>query len=134
VGTEEDKVKHSQRRSKNDNAIRKQIKIAKAFGIPVSDAHKYVKHHAMNCGDPNCAMCANPRKMFGLKTFQEVKLEQDLEAIRDKHSNGLLIGEYMKFYVCDGLLFDSYQMAVNYANDYFRKFDIALNVEQVVKV
>lgn len=40
----------------------------------------------------------------------------------------------MKFYVCDGLLFDSYQMAVNYANDYFRKFDVALNVEQVVKV
>ena len=40
----------------------------------------------------------------------------------------------MTFYVCDGLLFDSYQMAVNYANEQFRKFDIALNVEQVVKV
>ena len=45
-----------------------------------------------------------------------------------------LNGEYMKFYVCDGLLFDSYQMAVNYANEQFRKFDIVLNVEQVVKV
>ncbi len=40
----------------------------------------------------------------------------------------------MTFYVCDGLLFDSYQMAVNYANEQFRKFDIVLNVEQVVKV
>ena len=38
------------------------------------------------------------------------------------------------YYVCDGLLFDSYQMAVNYANEQFRKFDIALNIEQVVKV
>jgi hypothetical protein len=40
----------------------------------------------------------------------------------------------MKFYVCDGLLFDSYQMAVEYANEQFFKFDIVLNVEQVVKV
>ena len=45
-----------------------------------------------------------------------------------------LNGEYMKFYVCDGLLFDSYQMAVEYANEQFFKFDIALNIEQVVKV
>ena len=76
MGTEEDKVKHSQRRSKNDNAIRKQIKIAKAFGIPVSDAHKYVKHHVMNCGNPNCVMCMNPRKAWGDKTMQEKSFEQ----------------------------------------------------------
>jgi hypothetical protein len=38
------------------------------------------------------------------------------------------------FYVCDGLLFDSYQRAVDYANDQFRKLDIALNIERVVKV
>lgn len=40
----------------------------------------------------------------------------------------------MFFYVCDGLLFDSYQMAVNYANEQFRKFDLALNIERVIKV
>lgn len=40
----------------------------------------------------------------------------------------------MTFYVCDGLLFDSYQMAVNYANDYFRMFNIVLGVEKVIKV
>ena len=38
----------------------------------------------------------------------------------------------MTFYVCDGLLFKSYQMAVEYANEQFRKFDIALNIEKVV--
>lgn len=38
------------------------------------------------------------------------------------------------FYVCDGLLFDSYQMAVAYANDQLEKFDVALNIERVVKV
>ena len=40
----------------------------------------------------------------------------------------------MTYYVCDGLLFDSYQRAVDYANDQFRKFDVALNIERVVKV
>jgi hypothetical protein len=40
----------------------------------------------------------------------------------------------MTYYVCDGLLFDSYQMAVDYANEQFRKFDVVLNVEKVIKV
>ena len=39
----------------------------------------------------------------------------------------------MYYYVCDGLLFDSYQMAVAYANEQLRKFDIALNIERVVE-
>ena len=40
----------------------------------------------------------------------------------------------MTFYVCDGLLFDSYSLAVTYANEQLRKFDIALNIERVIKV
>lgn len=40
----------------------------------------------------------------------------------------------MFYYVCDGLLFDSYQLAVDYANEQFRRFDIVLNVQRVVKV
>jgi len=38
------------------------------------------------------------------------------------------------YYVCDGLLFDSYQTAVQFANEQLRKFDIALNIERVIKV
>jgi hypothetical protein len=30
----------------------------------------------MACGNPNCVMCANPRKTFGELTFQEQKLYQ----------------------------------------------------------
>ena len=93
MSKEQDKFKNSRRRYADETAVKKQTKIAKSAGSDISQPHRFAKHHAMNCGDPNCAMCANPRKMFGLKTFQEVKLEQDLEAIRDKHSNGLLIGE-----------------------------------------
>jgi hypothetical protein len=40
----------------------------------------------------------------------------------------------MTYYVCDGLLFDSYAMAVGYANEQFRKFDIVLDVQKVIKV
>jgi hypothetical protein len=35
----------------------------------------------------------NPRKSFGDKTIQELKFEQDVETIRDKHSNGTAIGD-----------------------------------------
>ena len=39
----------------------------------------------------------------------------------------------MTFYVCDGLLFDNYQLAVAYANEQFRKFDIVLDVQKVIE-
>jgi hypothetical protein len=48
-----------------------------------------VKHHAMDCGQPGCMLCGNPRKVFKELTQQEKKLFQDLDTVRDKHSNGL---------------------------------------------
>lgn len=92
----EDREKRFKRLQRDKNAVKKQLRIVKTVGGHARyerEPHRLEKHHAMNCGDPNCVMCANPRKMFGLKTFQEIKLEQDLEVIRDTHSNGLLIGE-----------------------------------------
>ena len=76
MSTEEDKFKHSKRILKDENAIRKQLKIAKAYNIPVENPHELVKHHAMNCGNPNCVMCANPRKVWKEKTIQEKRFEQ----------------------------------------------------------
>lgn len=73
---EEDKFNHSRRLHKDQVAIDKQIKIAKEFGIPVKEPHKLHKHHVMNCGNPDCFMCANPRKVWGEKTMQERKFEQ----------------------------------------------------------
>ena len=61
----EDKV-HAQR----------QLKIAKAYGIPTENAHRFVKTHALTCGDSNCAMCGNPRKFFGEETIQEKSFKQ----------------------------------------------------------
>ena len=89
MSKEQDKIKHSRRLQKDENVIKKQTKIAKDFGIPVTEPHKFAKHHAMNCGNPKCVMCANPRKTFKELTQQEKRLFQDVEKITDKHSNGL---------------------------------------------
>lgn len=91
MSKEEDKFKNSRRRQKDENAINKQVKIAKAYNIPVENPHKLAKHHATNCGNPKCIMCANPRKVFKEPTQQERKLFQDLDNITDRHSNGLPI-------------------------------------------
>jgi hypothetical protein len=94
MSTEEDKFKHSKRLQKDNNAIKKQTKIARAHGLTdkdraVKEPHRMVKHHAMDCGQPGCMLCGNPRKVFKELTAQEKRLYQDTEQVRDKHSNGL---------------------------------------------
>jgi hypothetical protein len=85
---------NSRRRHKTDVAIARQVKIAKQHGLGFSDRHikephRHAKHHAMDCGQPGCMLCGNPRKIFKEITAQEKRLFQDLESTRDKHSNGL---------------------------------------------
>jgi len=89
MSAEEDKFKNSRRRLKDENAVKRQTKIAKAAGSDISQPHKFAKRHAMSCGDPNCAMCGNPRKFFNERTQQEKRLFQDVEKVTDKRSNGL---------------------------------------------
>jgi hypothetical protein len=73
---EADKIKHSKRIQKNNNAIRKQVKIARGGGLKNIVPHKFVKRHAMDCGRPRCALCSNPRrKGWGEpRTSQELRL------------------------------------------------------------
>lgn len=89
MSTEQDKLKHSKRLQKEENAIKKQAKIAKSHGFPTGPTHRLAKVHATTCGDSNCVMCGNPRKFFGERTTQEKRLFQDVEKITDRHSNGL---------------------------------------------
>ena len=90
MSTEQDKFNHSKRLLKDENAIKKQTKIAKAAGMKVDEPHKFAKHHAMDCGNPDCFLCGNPPKTHKDKlTQQEKRLFQDLEQVRDKRSNGL---------------------------------------------
>jgi hypothetical protein len=78
MSTEEDKIKHNKRLQKEENAIKKQLKIAKTYGVPAKEheSHRFAKHKAMDCGDPDCVMCGNPRKFFKEKTMQEKSFEQ----------------------------------------------------------
>jgi hypothetical protein len=89
------KVKKSKRLLKTNAAIEKQIKIAKAHGLTnkdkaIKEPHRLVKHHVMDCGNPDCYLCGNPRKTHKDKlTAQEKRMFQDTEKVTDKHSNGL---------------------------------------------
>lgn len=86
---------NSRRRHKNDVAIARQVKIAKSHGLgfhdkAIKEPHRLAKHHAMDCGQPGCMMCGNPRKTHKDKlTAQEKRLYQDIDTPNDKHSNGL---------------------------------------------
>ena len=95
MSTENDKFKNSRRRLKDEAAVAKQVKIAKQHGLTdkdksVKEPHRLAKHHVMDCGNPDCYLCGNPRKTHKDKlTAQEKRLFQDVDKTTDKHSNGL---------------------------------------------
>lgn len=76
MSNEEDKYKHSKRLLKDENAVKRQTKIAESYGVEVKDPHKFTKHHAINCGNPKCVLCMNPRKSYHEKTIQEQSFDQ----------------------------------------------------------
>lgn len=88
------KFKNSRRRAKTDRAIARQVKIAKGHAtynpINILQSHRLAKHHAMDCGNPKCFLCGNPRKTHKDRlTAQEKRLFQDLDNRPQRHSNGI---------------------------------------------
>lgn len=95
MSNETAKYINSRRRHKNDVAIARQVRIAKSHGLgfhdkAIKEPHRMAKHHAMDCGQPGCMLCGNPRKIFKQRTAQEKRMYQDMDKITDKHSNGIL--------------------------------------------
>jgi hypothetical protein len=89
-----EREKRNKRIQNDENAIKKQVKIARQHGLTnkdksVKEPHRLAKHHAMDCGQPGCMLCGNPRKTFKELTAQEKRMYQDLDNTRDTHSNGL---------------------------------------------
>ena len=89
------KIKNSRRRQQDENAVQKQVKIAKQHNVAdyktkvEKEPHRLVKHHAMDCGNPECYLCGNPRKTHKDKlTQQEKRIFQDIDTPNDRHSNG----------------------------------------------
>jgi hypothetical protein len=95
MSTDEDKIKNATRRFNDENAVKKQVKIAKAHGLTdkdkaIKEPHRLNKHHVMDCGNPQCPLCGNPRRSHkDTLTAQEKRIYQDVEKTTDKHSNGL---------------------------------------------
>jgi len=90
------KFLNSRRRHKTDVKIARQVKIVQSHNAldhtGIRQPHRLAKHHAMDCGNPECYLCGNPRKTHKDKlTQQEKKLFQDADSLRDRHSNGLVI-------------------------------------------
>jgi hypothetical protein len=79
MSDEKTKEIHSKRIHQKENTIHKQEKIAKMHGLEVEEPHRYLKHHVMNCGQPGCILCSNPRKTFREKTIQEKKFDETLK-------------------------------------------------------
>lgn len=65
-------MSRAERRSKTSNFIAKQLKIAKAFGIKIIPG-KLKKKHALDCGNPRCMVCGNPRKRWKIIPHKEKK-------------------------------------------------------------
>jgi len=90
------KYLNSRRRFRDENAIKKQVKIAKSHRASeynpgeIKQPHRFNKHHAMDCGIPGCPLCSNPRRTHkNTLTAQEKRLYQDVDKTTDKHSNGI---------------------------------------------
>jgi hypothetical protein len=72
-----DKDKKTKRLQGTENAIKKQVRIAKSLGITHShnQPHRYAKRHSLDCGNPKCLVC-HSEKVFGKPTLQERKFIQ----------------------------------------------------------
>ena len=72
-----DPIEHRRRTKRiqqKDRHIKRQCNILKQ-NTPdhwqLNEPHRFAKKHSLNCGNPNCIFCMNPRKGFKEKTIQE---------------------------------------------------------------
>ena len=76
------KYLNSRRRFADENSIKKQVKIAKGHDLTAYDRvirqpHRLAKRHTMDCGNPQCFLCGNPRRTHkDKKKIQEKSFEQ----------------------------------------------------------
>ena len=75
----DDRTKKAKRLHRTANAIKKQIRIAKNTWNAehlLKQPHRFAKRHALDCGNPECIMCGNPRKVWKEKTIQEKRFDE----------------------------------------------------------
>lgn len=77
------KYLNSRRRFSDETAVKKQLRIAQKRGsFPknhtlIKQPHRLSKHHALDCGNPQCGLCGNPRHIWkDSRTIQEKSFDQ----------------------------------------------------------
>lgn len=66
------KEKRAKRFQQKKRHIDRQTNIYKTVtNLTIEKPHMFHKRKALNCGNPECVMCMNPRKAFGELTMQE---------------------------------------------------------------
>lgn len=88
----EEKQKRQKRIQQKKRQVSRQLELRKRFSNPYSDEalkqpHRLQKKSAVTCGNPNCIMCGNPRKIFGYLTKQEMSFIQTGEWNEDYITN-----------------------------------------------
>lgn len=78
MSKEEDKIKHGTRIQRAWNSIKRQLKIAKAKDHTkyLEQPHRLAKHHAMDCGQPHCTLCGNPRHNESVKGQDKLTIQE----------------------------------------------------------
>lgn len=84
MSNEQDKAKHNTRMHRAWRAIKKQLGIIKSRQhfqgaskrIDEAQPHRLAKKHAMDCGQPGCEMCGNPRRRKTLKTKDRLTTQE----------------------------------------------------------
>lgn len=71
-------MKRAERRAKTKRFIKRQLKIAKRFGLKLTPG-KFKKKHALDCGNPKCLICGNPRKLWKRIPTKEQIMKEDME-------------------------------------------------------
>jgi hypothetical protein len=100
MSNEENKLAHGRRIQQKNRHIARQVRIRQAHKFPnptkdgrIEKPHRYHKTSGVTCGDSRCAMCGNPRKFFKEPTMQEKRFDQDVDNLRNRHSNGVVADE-----------------------------------------
>ena len=76
------KEKHSKRLHDDETHIKKRQKLLKAKSAYLSERaitkqpHRLNKVTGMNCGNPKCVLCMNPRRGWKERTVQEKSFDQ----------------------------------------------------------
>jgi hypothetical protein len=73
----DDRTKKTKRLQRTANIIKKQLRIAKSFGLThlLKQPHRLAKHHALDCGNTECLVC-HSEKVFNKPTLQKRKFIQ----------------------------------------------------------